>query len=224
MADERELEVEETGVDAGVEESTAPATAEQTDSRQPEQDERKINLDDSPEFRKWKAESDRKFQEQERRYQQMMAQQAQELRNRQMAEMDDYQRLEFELSEARQREQYAYQRIQEVEMETQKQRVLAEVSSTMGVPMDVLQESTDSNDAWRRAALYQRQSEQQRAAQAAEAAKAKAAARADKQQRNAVDTGTGTPIGAWDTEYRKVRQAGNARNLFAFALDSSQRE
>jgi hypothetical protein len=227
MADERELiEQEVDGVEEGDSNESAQPTADETAERQPTQDkaDRKVNLNELEEFRKYQSETDRRMAEMERRYQQQLFQQQQELRNRQMSEMDDYQRLEFELNETRQREAMAYQRLQEVEVQTAKQRALSEVSQTMGVPTDILMEAQDINEAWRMAAQYQRQSEQRRAEQAAAAAAQKAAARQDKQQRNAVDTGGGRPLPSndWERQYQTFQQKRDPWSMITHALSNQQ--
>lgn len=213
MADERELEVQDEGVGEGVENSTAEPTAQSTDSRQPE---KKVNLDEFEEFRKYRSETDRRMAEMERRYQQQLAQQQQELRNRQMAGMDDYQRLEFELNETRQREQYAYQRIQEIEANQQKLQVLSEISRAMGVPVDAMSEAQDYMDAIRLASSYKQQTEQQRAAQAEKAAAAKQQARQEKAERNRVDTGSGTvvPPNTLDQQFKGARTSKDLAKLY----------
>lgn len=223
MSDEKELQEQEIGVGEGVSEEreTAEPTAEQPEQRQPEQS--NDDLDNDPRFRKWKSEMDRQLarerkerEEQDRRYQQMLAQQRKELRDKQLSEMDDYERVKFELEEERQEKAYAYQRLQQVEAEAAKRQALNEVSQTMGVPMDALMEAEDLNDAWRRAAYYRQHQEQQRAAEAAKEAQAKAQARAEKRERNTVDTGQGAPNTAaneWDKRFREARTAQDLAKL-----------
>lgn len=219
MADERELmEQAVDGVEVGDSQESATPTADETDQRQPS----KVNLNELEEFRKYQSETDRRMAEMERRYQQQLFQQQQELRNQKIAEMDDFELLKLERDEAIQREQFAYQRIQEVEVQTAKQRALSEVSQTMGVPVDILMNAQDINEAWRMAAQYNKQSEQRRAAEAATAAQAKAAAKQDKAFRNTVNTGSGAPPPSndWERDYERLKQSGNSRSLFAHALDS----
>lgn len=219
MADDRELQEQEVdGVDEGVEESTAPSTADEPKAeRQP--DKSKVNLDDSPEFRQWKSEYDRRLADTERRYQQQLAQQQAALRERELSEMDDYQRLQYELQEERQQKAYMAQRLQEIEVETARTRALGEVSREMGVPVSVLESAQDLNEAWRMAAKYVKNTDQRKAEGKAAADAAKAAARADKAGRNQVDLGTGTAAQTndWDREYAKAKKT-SGRSLFAHAL------
>ena len=180
-------------------------------------------MSEIPEFKEYQAKYDRDKQayeqriaQMERNYQQQLYQQQQELRNRQMSEMDDYERLQFELNETRQREQLAYQRLQDVEIQTAKQRALSEVSSTMGVPLSALEQAQDINEAWRLAAQYNRQSEQQRAAQAAKAQAEKQRAKEEKATRNTVNTGQGTvrPPNPTDDRFKGARTSQDLAKLY----------
>ena len=237
MADERELmEQEVDGVDAGDSDESAQPTADETSQRQPngtdrrviesEKTHQKINLDEYPEFREWKSKYDQRLTQMEQTYQRQLYEQQQQLRNSQLAEMDDYERLQYELQEERQAKALAYQRLQEVEVVTAKQRALSEVSQTMNVPLQALEQAQDINEAWRMAAQYQRQSEQRRAQEQATAAAAKAAARQDKVARNTVDTGSGAPPPSsdWDRQYQQFHQKKDPWGMFTHALNSSSQE
>ena len=220
MADDRELQEQEVdGVDEGVEESTALPTADEPKAeRQPEK--RKVNLDELEEFRQWKSESDRRLADTERRYQQQLAQQQAAIRERELSEMDDYQRLQYELQEERQQKAYMAQRLQEVEVQTARTRALGEVSQEMGVPISALEAAQDLNEAWRMAAQYVKNTDQRKAQEKATAEAAKAAARADKAGRNQVDLGTGTanPPSDWERDYSKAVNKKDSRSLFTQAL------
>lgn len=218
MADVQEFEQPMDGVEEGVEESTAPPTADQEQDGQPtDKAERKVNLDELVEFREWKRSADQRLAQTEQRYQQMLQQQAQELRNRQMSEMDDYQRLEYERDEALQRAQYSDQMAEQMRSEQRKFQQLSQVAKEAKVPLDYLMENTESpDDIWRVVTQYQRQSEQRRAAEAGAAAAAKAAARQDKQARNTVNTGTGaaTTPNAWGEKFSGARTSQDLAKLF----------
>jgi len=209
------------GVDAGVSEETAPATAQVV--AQPTAPS-KINLDESPEFHKWKAEYDRKLRDQEQNYQAMLARQAQELKQRTIAEMDDYQRLEYELNETRQREQSAYQRLQEIEVEQAKMRVLREVSTEMGVPVEAIADAADVADAWRLAAIKQRELQQQREQSRQAEENRRVAERAGKYEANRVDLGSGSPVPTndWERTYLAAKGRKDSRSLFKLALGEQQ--
>lgn len=218
MADERELVGQDLGVDAGdsIEESAQPTAQPVAQPTAP-----RVNLDELPEFRRFRSEYDRKLAETERRYQQMLAQQQQQLRERQVAELDDYGRLELERNEALQREQYANQRLQEIEVEQAKMRVLREVSAEMGVPVEAIAEAADVADAWRLAAIKQRELQQQREKEQQAELNRRVAERAGKVENNRVDLGSGAPVPAndWEREYQALKgQKPTGRDLFAFAL------
>jgi predicted ribosome quality control (RQC) complex YloA/Tae2 family protein len=220
--DERELQEQDLGVDAGdstesAQQATAPVDAKPT--AQP-----RVNLDELPEFRRFRSEYDRKLAEQERRYQQQLAQREAELRNSRLAEMDDYQRLEYELNEERQRAAAAYQRLQEVEVEQAKMRVLREVSAEMGVPVEAIAEAQDVADAWRLAAIKQRELQQQRETERQEQENRRVAERAGKIANNRVDLGTGTPVPAndWERTYLAAKARKDARSLFNLALKQQE--
>jgi signal transduction histidine kinase len=221
MADERELVGQDLGVDAGdsVEESAQPTAQPVAPPTAP-----KVNLDELPEFRRFRSEYDRKLAETERRYQQQLAQQQNELRNRQLSEMDDYQRLEYELNETRQREQLAYQRLQEVEVEQAKMRVLREVSSEMGVPVEAIADAADVADAWRLAAIKQRELQQQREVERQAQETQRVAERAGKIANNRVDLGSGAPVPTndWERTYLAAKGRKDSRSLFKLALGEQQ--
>jgi len=221
MADERELVGQDLGVDAGdsaesAQQATAQPVAPPTAP--------KVNLDELPEFRRFKSEVDRRAAETERRYQQMLAQQQSELRNRQLSEMDDYQRLEYELNETRQREQSANQRLQEIEVEQAKMRVLREVSQEMGVPVEAIADAADVADAWRLAAIKQRELQQQREAERQAQETQRVAERAGKIANNRVDLGSGTPVPTndWERTYLAAKGRKDSRSLFKLALGEQQ--
>lgn len=232
MTEQQELQEQEPGVGEGVSEEvtqeTAEPTAAATEQRQPEQESTpsKVNLDDLDEFREWKSSQDKRMAEMERRYQQQLAQYQQQLEEVQTADMDDYQRMEHERKKLAQQNQYLMTQLQEQQAEAAKHQALNEVAQTMGVPMDALMEAQDLNDAWKRAATYQRQQEQRRIAEQQQAAQAKAAAKADRQQRNSVDTGSGTPLPTndWERQYNQLRQKKDAWGMFTHALGNSQRD
>jgi hypothetical protein len=211
--DERELQEQGVGVETGVEESTAPSTAEPV--AQPTAQPR-VNLDELPEFRRFRSEYDRKLSETERRYQAMLAQREAELRNSRVAGMDDYQRLEYELDETRQREQMAYQQLEEVRVEQAKMRVLREVSQEMGVPVEAIAEAADVADAWRLAAIKQREIQQQQAKERQTQETQRVAERAGKIANNRVDLGSGAPATAlsdWDMKFKNARTAKDLAKL-----------
>lgn len=221
MADERELQEQEVdGVDEGDSQESALPTADETAERQPEKS--KFNLDESPEFRQWKSAADKRLAETERRYQQQLEQQQAALREKQLAGLDDYERVQFELQEERQARASLVQRLQEVETQAARATALQEVSQEMGVPVDVIIGASDLNDAWRLAARYNKQSEAQREADKAKAAAERAKAREGKAERNQVDLGSGTPIPSNDAEreYQKVLKSRNTRSIFSHALGS----
>ena len=228
MTDERELGEPVEGANTGAEEESVNPVA--TPESEPGQTQTEVvipddyNWDNHPGFRDWKRRMEQKQQEVEQRYRQQLTQQHEALREQQLEGMDDYERLKFELDEERQAKDFAYQRLQEMEIEAAKRAALQEVSSVMGVPVEQIADAQDVNDAWRKAAMYKQQSEQQRAAEAAEAAAAKAAAREEKRQRNTVDTGTGTPIPTsdYEREYQKHRAAKDPWSMFTHALSNSR--
>jgi predicted ribosome quality control (RQC) complex YloA/Tae2 family protein len=231
MAQEFEEVVD--GVDEGDSQESAQSTADAMDGQpngtdrrivDSEKTKQKINLDEYPEFRRFKSEYDRKLAETERRYQQMLAQQQDQLRQRQLSEMDDYQRLEYELNEERQRAAVAYQRLQEVEVEQAKMRVLREVSAEMGVPVEAIAEAQDVADAWRLAAIKQREIVAQRETSQRAEAERRAAERMQKQQNNRVDLGSGAPIPTndWERSYDQFRKAKDPWSMFQHALSDRQ--
>lgn len=221
MADERELQEQGAGVGTGDSTESAPSTAEPV--VQPTAPS-KVNLDELPEFRKFKSEMDRRAAETERRYQQMLAQQQKELRQRQVDGLDDYGRLEFELNEERQAKAYALQQLEEIRVEQAKMRVLREVSLEMGVPVEAIADAADVAEAWRLAAIKQRELQQQREVERQAQETQRVAERAGKIANNRVDLGSGAPVPTndWERTYLAAKGRKDSRSLFKLALGEQQ--
>ena len=205
MSDEvQELEQQVDGVgEEGVAEERQPEpTAQAETPRQPEKP--KVNLDEFDEFRQWKSQQDKRAAETERQYQQRLAAMEQQMRQyqyqleqTQTAEMDDYDKLEYQLNKERQEKQQYAQRLLELEVQQAKHQALSNIATKLHVPIEALAEAGDYQEAIDLAMQYREQSEQQRAAQAAAEAQRKATEKAQRAAANRPDTGApaapGTP-------------------------------
>jgi hypothetical protein len=208
-----------------VSQETVPTTDDATADRQPETKNGKPNLDNLPEFRQYKSEEQKRFAAQERRlaalearHQQELAQARQEIENRKLAEMDDYQRLEYTgMQTARERDE-ALRRLQEYEIKNQRQQALLAIAEEaseeleFSIPVSALVDAESPDQAWRLAARYKR-TKQQEAAKNSEAA---LLARQQKRENNRVEVGSGNPPPSstgWEARYKKALESGSAVEL-----------
>lgn len=215
-----ELEQERDGIGEGVAETQQPndPIAEGAPTRQPEKPE--VNLDELPAFRKFRSEMDKRLakekQERERleaQYQQQVAAQQQALRERELAEMDDYQRAQYERDEAKREAEYWRQQAALVQTQTARERELGNIAQKFGVPREVLEEATSRAEALEMAWDYQRQQQQEQARKQAEESEERQQQREQKKQANKVDLGSGigsTPKSDFERAYEKARASGDS--------------
>lgn len=205
---EAELEQDGGAVEDGAPEGAPETTGSTDQDRQPQEDKRStpVNLDDLPEFRKWKSSTDRNMAEVNRRLQQAeQARQAAEQRwqQAQMQGMNEAEQLAFqnqilqqqlqEINQIRQYEYFEYQRTQD----------LMKIANKLGVPLDELQENlpqgADSFVAWEVATDL---------ANKRQTSRTKDARRNDpvrQEARSNVDLGQGKPSVAMN-EYQRMKQ------------------
>lgn len=228
MADERELQEQGVGVGTGDSTESAPSTAEPV--VQPTAP--KVNLNDFEEYRKEQAARDRQLaaekraREQERQqYQAMLAQREIELERVRMAEMDDYQQLEYKYQQAQQQLQFVAQEREREKTERGNREIAERLSRVTGAPVEELLMHATFEDALDYAESYKTQLEQQREKERQAELNRRVAERAGKVENNRVDLGSGAPVPAndWDREYQALKSKKPlGRDLFAFALDKKQ--
>lgn len=193
--DDKELQ-QEQGVDQGVETSTSPETTAPPPERQPEKP--KINLDDYEEFRKYKSEQDKRISALERQHRQQLAQEQQrraayeqQLEEKQLAGMDDYQKLQYRMGKLEQENTTLRTQRQQDEIDRARYVTLQEIVKQTGVPMELIIDAEDPTQAWATGAAYLRKQtaggQQQQQEQ-------------DKRDRNAVDVGGGRTASAGDND------------------------
>jgi HD superfamily phosphohydrolase len=146
------MELDEQAVGSG--DSTESAEPTGQENRQPE--ERRINLDELPEFRKWKSETDRKMSQLSRQAQEA-AYHAEQLRRQReqemMAGMDEVERWKYTATTYEKRLQEIEQQRQYEKMAWQKDRDIAEVAADLGLDRAELEEAlpadVDSFSIWK---------------------------------------------------------------------------
>lgn len=210
------------GVDEGVEETRQPdLTADDGQGRQPEKS--KVNLDEFEEFRKFKAETDKRLtkerQERERlaaQYQQQLEQERRALREKQLAEMDDYQRTQFERDEARQEAAYWREQAARVETQTARERELNSIAQRFGVPREAIEEATSKAEALEMAWDYKQQQEQAQAKVKERESDEQRQRREQKRVANAVDTGGSSRPPVTENISAKLDEAFNSGDVRAY--------
>jgi len=204
--DEKELQQGE-GVDQGVgtEQPTAPDTTAPPPERQPETkaEKPKVNLDELEEFRTWKSNQDKRVAQLERQYQTQWRQEQErraayerQLEEKQLAGMDDYQKLQYQYGKVSQENQRLQQERQQDEINRARYTTLQEIVKQTGVPMEMILDAEDPTQAWATGAAYMRQQfsggQQQQQ---------------DKRERNAVDLGGGRSSSPVDDLQEKYNRA-----------------
>ena len=220
--DVQELEQEIEGVDEEASQEAVPSTA--NDAAATRQPEKRVNLDEFPEFRQYKSARDRAEAERDRKYQAQLAQlQAaqQEMTSRQLAAMDPEERANYERDLAIQEAAYYRQKDQQADIERNKRNTLQGIAERTKVPVDALMEAESPDHAWSIAWEYNEKKAQEAAKQTVEAKQA----REQKRAANKVDLGGGTPVqpaSEWDREFQRLQKAGDVRGLYAHALAARQ--
>jgi hypothetical protein len=203
-----------------VSQETVPTTDDASADRQPEQAKKTPDNDltNNKQFREWQAAQDRRVAALENKYRQELQQARQEVETRKLAEMDDYQRLEYTgMQTARERDE-ALRRLQEYEIKNQRQQALLAIAEEaseeleFSIPVSALVDAESPDQAWRLAARYKRtkQSEQAKNSEAAQLA------RQQKRENNRVEVGSGNPppsSTSWDARYKKAMESGSAVEL-----------
>ena len=187
-----------------VSESTDQETPTVDVQEQPEpsqEERRKLDLTELPEFREWQRRYDQRMAE----YQQRMEEMRRQLEEQQLAGMDDYEKLEFRLRKAEEEKEMIRQQYELQLAEMYKQQGLREISQRYGVPMDVLDDSSpEAAEASALKYLLKQMKEQQEKQRSQEAA-----------ARNSVDVGGGSSgvKARLEAEYRKAIQENDAMAL-----------
>lgn len=198
-----ELEQRDVAVEAAdSKESTAP-TGDKPVARQPEESEQKeINLDELPSFRKYKSQSDKREAELRRQYaetQRALDQLQGQLHQQRVQGMDDTQRLAYENQLLKQQIQETERKRQLDYMAFQRDRDITEVAAELGVDRDVLEESLEPGDdsfaLWKKAHRLQQTGRETKAPPKAQASQSRVDSK--------VDLGVGSPVGATN-KYRQL--------------------
>lgn len=217
-------DLQELGQGQGVDEVVAQdatdqdSTAQEPTTRQPA----KVNLDESPEFRKWKSEYDRKFAEMQRKHNEELANLTsyqQQLRQQQLANMEPEDRIAFERDEAIRRAEAAERRAQAYEVDQAKRNALQGIATKAKVPVDILMEATSPDHAWEIAWDYKERQDAERQRESEEAKQA----RQQKREANKVDLGVGKPPPSgddWEAIEKRYREGKlDTREYFNLALN-----
>lgn len=203
MSDEQELDI----VDAGSDE-VEDIDLDEDEDRQPEsptkaQERPKVNLDDLPEFRSWKSNTDRRMSQAEQRAA-MAERQAAAIRQQweesYIATLDEVEAANYRATLAEQRLAEREAILAEERNAIQKLRIMDEITRETGAPLDVIEDSADVMDAWKRAYKWERENRGQQSRRKAEQI-------VDRQERNQVDLGGGSPpttAGAWQKRYDRA--------------------
>lgn len=228
--------IEELAEDVGEVEEVATEVADPTtvtdDSRQQRETDRplpirpnpptKPNLDDNPEFRKWKSEQDKRAAKLEKQLADTLAQRQQE--NQRMAwyeqqlealqtqHLDEPQKLQFENQKLK-RTLAALE--QQRQIDEGRQRIFARITARFGpagVPYDAYAEARDADEAWDMAADYALKNLSPKQA---------AAAKAEKREANEVDLGGGAssaPDDAYEAKAKKLLKAKDSAGYVKHVL------
>ena len=225
MANLEELDGYEDEVEDVAPEGADPSIVSDEPNRQPTDDTRtkakKPNLDDDPNFRKWKSEQDKRQAALEKQLQsearareelqQRTAWYEQQLEAMQTQGMSDPDRLAYENQKLK-RQLGAVSQQQAIEQG--KQRVFARISAVTGVPTEVYADAQDADEAWEKATNYLKTTTSTQAQQQAEA-------RQRKREANEVDLGGGSstpPDSEYEAEAKRLRKRKDAVGLFKQAL------
>ena len=188
MDDVQELEQEIEGVEPEASQEAVPSTA--NDAAATRQPEKRVNLDELPEFRQFKSATDKRIAEMERRHQAQLAQaQAAEqaARQRQLATLDPEERTAYELEEARREAAYYREQAQQVQVLEANRNALQGIADNTKVPVDALMEAESPDHAWSIAWEYNEKKAQEATKETEEAKRA----REQKRAANKVDLGGG---------------------------------
>jgi prolyl-tRNA editing enzyme YbaK/EbsC (Cys-tRNA(Pro) deacylase) len=143
MSEELENQV---AVEDGDSQESTESTGQQSGDRQPQG--QRINLDDLPEFRKWKSQMDQRLSQTERRIQEEQ-QRAAELENRmhteRMAQMDESERLAYENQLLKKSLADQQKQQQQNFLAWQKEQDITDVATTLGVDKEALIEALPPN-------------------------------------------------------------------------------
>lgn len=186
------------------------------ESRQP------INLDELAEFRQWKSQMDKTIAQErkerealQQRYEAQLAEQAQRLRQQQLAGMDDGERIHFEREEAIREAAYWREQAQRLQLDSARDRELGQISQRFGVPREAIEGATSKAEALELAWNYREQQQHEQARQRDAESAERQAQRAERRVANRVDTGAGKPTQAPDFEQKlaAAKKSGSALEL-----------
>ncbi len=223
-----ELEQERDGIGEEVltEGQSSDPIADAAATRQP--DKPKEDLTSNEQFRKWQAEYDRKLaalqkeRDNERTYWQRQAeQQAQALREKELAGMDDYERAKYERDEALRIANDNARKYADLQTQIARERELGQIAQKFNVPREVLEEATSRAEALEMAWDYREERQQEQAKAQEDESEERKQAREQKKQANKVDTGSGigsTPKSDWERDYEKAKASGSSAELAKFLI------
>lgn len=222
-----ELEQERDGIGEAVQETgqASDPIADAAQARQPEKPKTE-DLTSNEQFRKWQAEYDRKLaalqkeRENERAYWQRQAEEAQQrVRERELAEMDDYQRAQYERDEALRIANDNARRYAELQTQIARERELNAIAAKFGVPREALEEATSRAEALEMAWDYKQQTEQEQRQRQERDSEERRQQREEKRAANKVDTGAGigsTPKSDFERDYEAALKSGDSKRLAKF--------
>lgn len=118
------------------------APAPQADKQAPA---KPVNLHEIPEFRQVQSQ-----------YEKQLAAERKARQELEMRGMDDFEKLQYTNQQLQEQLQSYQQIVQEAQVMQQRQQALSDIAAQTGAPLNVLQDATDPDDAWRKAVGYMR--------------------------------------------------------------------
>jgi len=110
-------------------------TADEPTQGQPAE---KVNLDDIPEFRQWKSQTDKRLAEYEKAKREAEARAEQQA----LAGMDQYERAQYEAEKNARRAKELEDQLMQVQADQYRQQRLGDISKQYGVPVDQLDDTS----------------------------------------------------------------------------------
>lgn len=197
--------------------STSGQESRQPDRRQGE--EKPLNLDDIPEFRKFRSNADKRIAQEraareasERR----IADMERALEQMRTADMDDVQKLQYELEKERRRAMEAQQAFIDLQRYSEWQNDMRDIANEVGVPQDVLQDAWEegeiksAHDAWKVANRWVKQSQ----AKQSKSASSDRNRKVEDDPSDVVDLGESRTPNEREKLQRKYEQAVESGDLF----------
>lgn len=185
-------------------ESPQSQPVEQAQERKP------VNLYDLPEFREFQSRKDRELRQMRDESSRQMAQMQAQLEALQTKDMPDEQRGMYELQKRDHHIQRLQSEMQAMRAEQARMAALAEISHDTGIPLDLLTDADNPDEAWRRGVRWAKEN----------LSKAQQE-RVEEQRANAVDLGRGRGQSAavdLRDEYRQALENNDAAALYGIRV------